>query len=218
MESPKDSLPPASWSSAISWYVTSLPVISSFSHLALQIGIVSNRQSAADYDDDMQRAKALGIDAFALNIGVDPYTDAQLGYAYESAANNDMKVFISFDFNWYSPSDSGAVGSKIATYGSRPGQLIYEDKVFVSSFAGDGLDTAAAAATSGLQVYWAPNFHVGQADFAHLDAAFNWIGWQNNGNNKAPSGGNLVTVAKGDEDYKNALAEGQEYLARTLAP
>lgn len=49
----------------------------------------------------MQRAKALGIDALALNIGVDPYTDTQLGYAYESAANNDMKVFISFDFNWY---------------------------------------------------------------------------------------------------------------------
>ena len=51
----------------------------------------------------MQRAKSLGIDAFALNIGVDSYTDQQLGYAYESAANNDMKVFISFDFNWYSP-------------------------------------------------------------------------------------------------------------------
>jgi len=48
----------------------------------------------------MKRAKALGIDAFALNIGVDPYTDQQLGYAYQSAANNDMKVFISFDFNW----------------------------------------------------------------------------------------------------------------------
>ncbi|KAJ0418493.1 glycoside hydrolase [Aspergillus carlsbadensis] len=65
------------------------------------IGIVSNHNSAADYDDDMQRAKALGIDAFALNIGVDPYTDQQLNLAYQSAANNDMKVFISFDFNWY---------------------------------------------------------------------------------------------------------------------
>lgn len=65
------------------------------------IGIVADRTSASDFDNDMQRAKALGIDAFALNIGVDSYTDAQLGYAYESAANNDMKVFISFDFNWY---------------------------------------------------------------------------------------------------------------------
>ena len=46
----------------------------------------------------MKRAKAAGIDAFALNIGTDPYTDQQLGFAYQSAANNGMKVFISFDF------------------------------------------------------------------------------------------------------------------------
>lgn len=64
------------------------------------IGIVADRTSSADYDADMQRAKSLGIDAFALNIGIDSYTDAQLNYAYESAANNNMKVFISFDFNW----------------------------------------------------------------------------------------------------------------------
>lgn len=34
------------------------------------VGIVGNRVQAADYDADMQKAKALGIDAFALNIGV----------------------------------------------------------------------------------------------------------------------------------------------------
>jgi hypothetical protein len=44
----------------------------------------------------MKRAKSLGIDAFALNIGVDPYTDRQLDLAYQSAANNDMKVLILF--------------------------------------------------------------------------------------------------------------------------
>lgn len=64
------------------------------------IGIVSDRTSSTDYDADMQRANALGIDAFALNIGVDDFTDTQLNYAYESAANNNMSVFISFDFNW----------------------------------------------------------------------------------------------------------------------
>lgn len=31
----------------------------------------------------MKRAKSLGIDAFALNIGVDPYTDRQLQFAYD---------------------------------------------------------------------------------------------------------------------------------------
>lgn len=46
----------------------------------------------------MRRAKALGIDAFALNIGVDSYSDTQLNFAYQSAANNGMKVFISFEY------------------------------------------------------------------------------------------------------------------------
>ncbi len=84
----------------------------------------------------MQRAKSYGIDAFALNIGTDDYTDKQLGYAYESAANNDMKVFLSFDFNWWDPSDASGVGSKIAQFGSKPAQLTINGKVFVSSFSG----------------------------------------------------------------------------------
>ena len=65
------------------------------------IGIVGDRTSSADFDTDVQRAKSIGIDIFALNIGVDQYTDTQLTYTYESAANNDMKVFISFGFNWW---------------------------------------------------------------------------------------------------------------------
>ena len=39
---------------------------------------MGDRTSPNDYDDDMKRAKAAGIDAFALNIGVDGYTDQQL--------------------------------------------------------------------------------------------------------------------------------------------
>lgn len=49
----------------------------------------------------MQSAKSLAIDAFALDIGVDPYTDTQPNFTYESAANNEMNVFLSFDFNWW---------------------------------------------------------------------------------------------------------------------
>jgi hypothetical protein len=104
------------------------------------MGIVSNRESACDYDDDMRRAKDAGIDAFALNIGTDPYTDTQLYYAYESAARNGMKVFISFDFNWWQASQGSEVGVKIAQYASHPAQLMVDGKVFVSSFTGDGVD------------------------------------------------------------------------------
>ena len=124
----------------------------------------------------MRRAKAAGIDAFALNIGTDSYTDEQLNYAYESAANNGMKVFISFDFNWWNTGDAAGVGRKIAQYANRPGQLIVDDgRVFASTFAGDGFDTQAMRAAAGSNVFFVPNFHPGQANVAPLDGAFNWM-------------------------------------------
>jgi hypothetical protein len=179
-----------------------------------QIGIISDRTSAADYDADMQRAKSYGIDAFALNIGVDPYTDQQLGYAYQSAANNGMKVFISFDFNWWSTGQATAIGQKVAQYASHPAQLMYDGKVFVSSFAGDGLNVAAMKAAAGGNVFFVPNFHPSYGtDLSDVDGLLNWLGWPNNGNNKAPTPGNNVTVEDGDQEYISALA-GKPYLAR----
>ena len=107
----------------------------------------------------MQRAKAIGIDALAFNIGVDPYTDQQLGYAYESAERNGIKAFISFDFNWYHIDQAVVVGQMIAKYGSQPAQLKFGDRIVASSFAGDGLDVAAMRTAAGNNVWFAPNFH-----------------------------------------------------------
>ncbi|KAJ5467876.1 hypothetical protein N7475_005628 [Penicillium sp. IBT 31633x] len=182
-----------------------------FAHF--MIGIVSNRRSPSDYDDDMKRAKSLGIDAFALNIGVDPYTDQQLQLAYDSAANNDMKVFLSFDFNWWHIDQATAVGQKIAQYASKPAQLIVDNKVFVSSFAGDGLNIAALRAAAGRSIFFAPNFHPSYGtDISAVDGLLNWMAWPNNGNNKAPSPGHSVSVADGDRVYINALV-GKAYIA-----
>ncbi|QYS95495.1 Carbohydrate-binding module family 24 protein [Trichoderma simmonsii] len=177
------------------------------------IGIVGDRGSASDYDGDMQRAKAAGIDAFALNIGTDDYTVTQLNYAYQSAANNGMKVFISFDFNWYHPgSDATKVGQLIAQYANQPAQLQVNGRVFASSFAGDGLDVNAMRSAAGTNVYFVPNFHPGQSSNANIDGALNWMGWDSNGNNKAPTPGANVTVAQGDASYQSWLG-GKTYLA-----
>ncbi|KAJ9131754.1 glycoside hydrolase family 71 protein [Coniochaeta hoffmannii] len=178
------------------------------------IGIVGSRISASDYDNDMKRAKAVGIDAFALNIGLDPYTDTQLGYAYESAEANNMKVFISFDFNWFSPSsDAAKVSQIIATYATKPSQLMIDGKAMVSSFAGDGLNTAAMRAAAEVPIFWAPNFSPELTpDSSSVDGALNWMAWPNNGANKAPRGGSNLTVADGDEKYLNWLA-GKPYIA-----
>ncbi|KAL5342688.1 glycosyl hydrolase family 71-domain-containing protein [Aspergillus crustosus] len=182
-----------------------------FAHF--MIGIVSNRHTAADYDDDMQRAKSLGIDAFALNIGTDPYTDQQLGLAYQSAANNGIKVFISFDFNWWSTSQGSQVGQKIAQYASLPAQLKVDGKVFVSSFAGDGLDVAAMRQAAGQAVFFAPNFHPEfGTNMNQVDGLLNWMAWPNDGNNKAPRPGAEISVEQGDDMYIRAL-NGKDYVA-----
>lgn len=139
-----------------------------------KIGIVGDRTSSTDFDADMQRAKSIGIDAFALNIGVDPYTDTQLTYAYESAVNNDMKVFISFDFNWWNTGQATQIGQLIAQYASSPAQLMFSNAAFVSSFSGDGLDVNAVRSAAGIDIFFAPNFHPGEGDFSTTDAALNW--------------------------------------------
>lgn len=161
----------------------------------------------------MKRAKGLGIDAFALNIGTDSYTDTQLGFAYQSAARNGMHVFLSFDFNWWTTGQASAVGAKIKQYADHPGQLKVDGKVFVSTFAGDGLDINAMTTAAGQDIFFAPNFHPGQGDFSAIQGALNWMAWPNNGNNKAPTKSRNISVADGDRAYVDAL-DGKPYVAR----
>jgi hypothetical protein len=162
----------------------------------------------------MQRAKACGIDAFALNIGINSFTDQQLQYAYTSAQHNGMKVFISFDFNFWETGDASAVGHKIAQYANFPAQLMVDGKVFVSSFVGDGLNVATMRDAAGVPLYFAPNFNPSYGtDMSTLDGALNWMGWPNNGSNRAPDLGQTGTVEAGDSQYISSLGGGG-YIAR----
>ncbi|EJD45966.1 hypothetical protein AURDEDRAFT_144787 [Auricularia subglabra TFB-10046 SS5] len=197
----------AGFASAITWpgmkqiKSRASPTDRLFAHF--MIGIESDRTSSSEYDYDMQRAKEYGIDAFALNIGV--------GFAYESAARNGMKVFISYDFNWWNTGQAVQIGQHLSGYAARPAQLFIGDKAFVSSFAGDGLDVNALKNAANVPVMFVPNFHPGQGNFNIIDGALNWS-WPNDGNNKAPKPNSNVTVEAGDQAYLNALA-GKPYLA-----
>ncbi|KAL1746123.1 glycoside hydrolase family 71 protein [Schizophyllum fasciatum] len=179
------------------------------------MGIVSNRAGAADYADDMQRARAAGIDAFALNIGTDNFTDTQLGYAYAAAADAGLRVFLSFDFSWYAVDGARDVGAMIARYAGEAAQLRVGGKVFASSFAGDGVDSQAIRDAAGLDIFWAPNFRA-DADTAAVDGLLNWMAWPNNGDNKAPDANRAVSVADGDAAYRAAL--GDKPLIAPISP
>ncbi|OMP82723.1 Glucan endo-1,3-alpha-glucosidase agn1 [Diplodia seriata] len=172
----------------------------------------------------MQGAKAVGIDAFALNFGPDTgsanYTQ-QLVYAYESAANNDMKVFLSFDFNdgQWPTTDAAAVGAKIAAFGSHEAQLKVDDKAFVSTFVGDALDVSAMRAAAGIDVYFAPNFNPGSgADFSALDGAFSWYGWPTDGSNNPPSSSSTYLPTYADNDYTAKLGGDKSKYVAPVSP
>ena len=137
------------------------------------MGIV-DRQSADAYDEEFNIAKAARIDAFALNIGPG-VNNTQLGYAYESAGRVGIKAFISFDFNdgLFSINDPTTVGDRIKAFKDNPAQLKIDNKPFVSTFAGPGLNVAAVEAAAGSDIFFMPNWYVGN-DQTGTDGLFNW--------------------------------------------
>ena len=111
---------------------------------------------------------------------------------------------------------ASAIGQKIAQYGSKPAQLMVDNKIFVSSFAGDGLNVDALRSAAGRPIFFAPNFHPSYGtNISPVDGLLNWMAWPNNGANKAPTSGANVSVADGDKVYINALGN-KAYIAREL--
>ncbi|PVI01871.1 glycoside hydrolase family 71 protein [Periconia macrospinosa] len=184
-----------------------------FAHFMM--GTQAARTSSKDYDLDMSTAKKAGIDAMALNIGLDSYTETQLSFAYQSAADNGIKVFISFDYNYYQTGSEAAVARLIKKYGGLPAQLKVENKVFVSTFNGNQepaktLNAPALKQAAG-DIYLVPNF-MPKGSTEGIDGAFNWMAWPNNGANRAPTPAVNLTVENGDTDYKNWLGS-KPYMA-----
>lgn len=109
------------------------------------------------------------------------------------------------------------MGQQIAKYAHLPAQLFVDEKVFASSFAGDGVNVTAIRAAAVTDIFWAPNFHPGSANFLDIDAALNWLAWPNNGDNKAPTSAANVTVEDGDKAYIDALGSVDKYIAPVSA-
>lgn len=144
-----------------------------FAHF--MVGIVST-YAAEDWEADIALAQSKGITGFAANIGVDPYTEAQLDLGYAAAQKYGFDMFISFDFNWYQTSDVAGVTSMLARYANHPAQLKVDGKPFVSTFIGDGFDWDAVAKGIGQEIYSIPFWMPTQAnaDNSGLDGLFSW--------------------------------------------
>ena len=111
--------------------------------LQLILPKVGNIQSftQADWENDIDLAKAVGIDGFALNIGGEnidttSYTQPQLDNAYNAAAGKDFSMFISFDYGANAGFDIPTVSGLIKTYAAKPAQFKVEGLPLVSTFEG----------------------------------------------------------------------------------
>lgn len=177
------------------------------------VGIVSTYKNS-DWVADMTLAKAKGITGFALNIGVDPYSQEQLDLAYEAAAQvGSFDLFISFDFNWYKVDDTAGVANMMKRYVDKPAQLLVVGKPFVSSFIGDGFNWKACAEMVGREIYAVPFFQPTEqsANDAGVSGLFSWAAWPGQLDNQ-PLKANMTLDR--DDAYLNVLkAAGKQYMA-----
>ncbi|KAK7063369.1 glycoside hydrolase [Favolaschia claudopus] len=173
------------------------------------VGIVDG-YTQADWANDIALASATGIDAFALNIGTDPWTDPQLALAYAAARNTNFKLFISFDFA-ASPGFSdfnNQIVPRLRLYASDAAQLQWGNGALVSTFSGDGFDWSGVRSAVGTPLEIIPFY---QAAFAHQDSTdglFQWNAWPSQDNQ--PIDQTMSTA--GDLFYQSQLG-GSPYMA-----
>ncbi|KAJ7926937.1 glycoside hydrolase family 71 protein [Mycena leptocephala] len=148
--------------------------------------------SQSDWTNDINTAKATGIDGFALNIALADYEVDRVATAFVAAENANFKLFFSFDMSrsW----QQSDIVSLVAAHASSPAMLTYNGGVLVSTFEGEGNgnDFWAAIKTSlaneGIKITFAPAFisfrdpsQTGTllSSFPSIDGFFNWWSWPN---------------------------------------
>ncbi|KAE8151799.1 glycoside hydrolase [Aspergillus avenaceus] len=182
-----------------------------FAHF--MVGIVENYQ-LADWIEDMKTAQEIGIDGFALNCAsIDKYTPTQLALAYQAAEQVNFKVFISFDFAYWSNGDTEKITAYMKQYANHPAQMQYNGGALVSTFVGDSFNWGPVKQNTPHKIWSVPNLQDPSAAASNggrgVDGAFSWYAWPTDGGNSIiPSP--MTTIW--DDRFIKSL-NGQTYMA-----
>ncbi|KAG0703796.1 glycoside hydrolase family 71 protein [Suillus ampliporus] len=144
---------------------------------------------------DIFLAHSSGIDGFALNVGVDDWQPSQVANAYQAAlqSGTGFKLFMSFDMSSLpcsTAADAGTLRTYITTYATHPNQLLYNGRVFASTFSGETCTFGQGSVVSGWStqfvqqltgssaVHFVPSFFIDPSQFntysGVIDGMFNW--------------------------------------------
>ncbi|KAG4442833.1 hypothetical protein IFR05_001714 [Cadophora sp. M221] len=148
--------------------------------------MVSNsaKYTTADWENDINAAKAAHIDAFAMNFALNERTtDIALPAAFAAADRLGFSLFFSFDYAANGSFPPTTVIKYINDYASRPSYYRYNGRPFVSTF--EGPDAAAdwknIKASTGC--HFVPDWSSKGAKDALaigsgiVDGLFSWAGW-----------------------------------------
>lgn len=80
---------------------------------------------------------------------------------------------VSYKAVFFFPSDVSTIAGYINTYGVMDAQFWYNNKIFVSSFIGDGFDWRAVEAQS-KPLFACPNWQAASLNSSNVDGAFSW--------------------------------------------
>ncbi|KAG2001825.1 SEC14 cytosolic factor [Coprinopsis cinerea AmutBmut pab1-1] len=152
-----------------------------------------------DWLEDIQLAHASGIDGFALNTGREVWEPERIADAYQAALElgHNFKLFLSLDMASLpcnSHEDAAYLRRLVSQHASHPNQLMYNDKAFVSTFAGESCQFGHDNVVEGWKhqftlhpelkerIYFVPSFFMDPARFGEfkdvMDGTFNWnSGW-----------------------------------------
>lgn len=138
---------------------------------------------------DIALAASRGIDAFALNVGQELWQRDRAADAFAAAENfgPNFKLFMSFDMTSMpctTADDANDLKYYINMFGQHPNYLVYDGKIFVSTFAGQSCSFGAPsfnegwnnAVKSGPPVFFMPSFFIDPSSFngvSVMDGAFN---------------------------------------------
>ncbi|KAJ7456072.1 glycoside hydrolase family 71 protein [Mycena latifolia] len=144
--------------------------------------------SEGDWTNDINTAKATGIDGFALNVALPDYELDRIATAFVAAENASFKLFFSFDmsFPWQASDMLVIMVSLVAAHDN--------GGVLVSTFSGEGNGDAfwagvkSSLANEGIKITLAPAFisfrdpsqaNTLLSNFPSIDGFFNWWSWPN---------------------------------------
>ena len=147
----------------------------------------------SDFASNIASALAVGIDGFALNVGPDDWMMDRVNKMYQAAVGTSFKLFISLDMAVMAGDGISQLTPWVTNYASHPNQYFYNNKQFVSTFAGESstFGTGSAAngwnsfkstlASQGYNIFFVPSFTAlgpsAAISMSSNDGAFSWDAW-----------------------------------------